>query len=209
MPSFDLENTFPAQVVVGLDEVGRGPWAGPVLACAAYLNSDHLPPGILSKIRDSKKMTQKLRDEVASVLKNSPDGCAYALGEASVEEIDSLNILQATYLAMNRALEGLVQQLDFQVVLVDGRGGLKCPYTTIPVIKGDDLSYSIAAASILAKVTRDDLMTQLHQDFPNYGWDTNAGYGTALHQGGIETHGITPHHRRSFAPIQKVLKSGL
>lgn len=199
MPSFDLELSLSPKIVAGLDEVGRGPWAGPVMACAVVLDIPNTPSALLDIIRDSKKMSARNREYVYKHLINATF-CSHGLGEANPQEIDQINILQATYLAMSRALGALPRPID--TVLVDGRAGLKAPLEVIPVIKGDSLSYSIAAASIIAKVTRDRYMTELAQAYPMYGWERNAGYGTELHRQGIDTHGITPHHRQSFGPIK-------
>ncbi len=183
-------------IIAGIDEAGRGPWAGPVVAAAAILNPAYIPQGI----DDSKKLTHAKREALFDfILAHAKTG----VGMASVEEIDTLNILGATKLAMQRALAALPVRAD--VALVDGNQPPKLPCTTIAIIKGDSKSLSIAAASIIAKVTRDRLMCELAQKFPHYGWEKNAGYGTALHQAGITIHGITPHHRRSFKPIKELL----
>ena len=183
-------------LVAGIDEAGRGPWAGPVVAAAAILDAKNIPHGI----DDSKKLSHAKREALFDfILAHAHTG----IGMASVEEIDSLNILGATKLAMQRALAALPVQPN--VALVDGNQPPKLPCTTIAIIKGDSKSLSIAAASIIAKVTRDRLMCELAHEFPHYGWEKNAGYGTALHQAGLAAHGITHHHRRSFAPIKAIL----
>jgi len=183
-------------LVAGMDEVGRGPLAGPVVACAAILPTDLtlLPAGIT----DSKKLTEKKREALAPVLR---EVCSFSLGMASVEEIDSLNILQATFLAMHRALEGLPHKPGF--VLIDGNQtpkGLLCPARTI--VQGDSKCLSIAAASIIAKVARDAIMRDLDALYPGYGWASNAGYGAPVHMQALFKLGPTPHHRRSFAPVR-------
>ncbi len=194
-PTLEYE-TQHSGIIAGIDEAGRGPWAGPVVAAAAILNPAHIPQGI----DDSKKLTHAKREALFDfILAHAQTG----VGMASVEEIDTLNILGATKLAMQRALAALPVRAD--VALVDGNQPPKLPCKTIAIIKGDSKSLSIAAASIIAKVTRDRLMCELAQKFPHYGWEKNAGYGTALHQAGLAAHGITPHHRRSFAPIKKML----
>lgn len=185
--------------VVGVDEVGRGPLAGPVLACAVLLPDDisRLGPGVT----DSKLISARQRERLAPVLR---DVCRYGLGEASVAEIDRLNILQATFLAMRRAVAALGFVPDH--ALVDGPllpPDLPCPAT--PIVDGDQHSLSIAAASILAKVARDRLMAELAQAHPGYGWEKNAGYGTRAHLQALIRLGPTPHHRRSFAPVARLV----
>lgn len=185
-------------LVCGVDEVGRGPLAGPVMACAAILDPARVPKALLARLDDSKKLSQGAREEIAAELRAVAH---FAIAEASVAEIDELNILKATHLAMRRAVEALAPKPAH--ALVDGNRAplLPCPVTTI--VKGDQKSFSIAAASILAKVERDKIMSELAKVHTVYGWDRNAGYGTAAHLKAIQTHGITPHHRRSFRPISE------
>jgi ribonuclease HII len=183
--------------IAGVDEVGRGPWAGPVTACAVVLNPNDIPEGL----DDSKKLTAKKRAYLFKLINQSAD---VSIAHISVEEIDKINILQASLKAMEIAVAGLSKAADF--VLIDGNKtpkNLNCPSETI--IKGDSKSASIAAASIVAKVIRDEMMVALSQQFPGYGWETNAGYGTKQHQEGLARLGVTPHHRRSFKPIHKML----
>ncbi len=201
-PDFSLERLHPLPVV-GIDEAGCGPWAGPVVAGAfIFLQPDEVDNCILSLIHDSKQLSPARREKAYAQLVRLAT-VHFGIGQASVEEIDRLNIGQATRLAMQRA----VSQLGIlpAAALVDGirKPDLRCPVT--PVIKGDQISYSIAAASIIAKVTRDRIMAELDQDYPLYGWAKNAGYGTARHQEALILHGVTPHHRRSYAPIAKLL----
>jgi ribonuclease HII len=201
-PSFKLEHQSSAPVV-GIDEAGCGPWAGPVVAGAfVFLDPLTVDPLILSLIRDSKQLSPARREEAYAHLIKLP-GVHFGVGLASVEEIDLMNIGKATGLAMERAVNNL--GIFPRSALVDGirKPHLPCPILT--VIKGDQISYSIAAASILAKVTRDRLMVELDTQYPHYGWAKNAGYGTAFHQEALATHGVTPHHRRSYAPIAKLL----
>lgn len=184
-------------IVAGVDEAGRGPWAGPVVAAAVILPAGFNPEGI----NDSKKLSTRKRDELHERI------CAetrYGVGEASVQEIDTLNILQATFLAMTRAVEALNAATD--MILVDGNRLPKWPHKARAIVGGDASCLCIAAASIVAKVTRDRMMCALAQAHPGYGWDTNAGYGTRAHQDGIASLGITPHHRTSYAPIRKFLQ---
>jgi len=167
-----------------------------VVAAAAILDPATLPRSLLERLDDSKKLNRKIRETLFGELHGQ---AAIGVGMADIGEIDTINILQATLLAMRRALDNLPIQPDF--ALVDGNRApdLPCPCQT--VVKGDSRSLSIAAASIVAKVTRDRLMRRLAEEFPGYGWERNAGYGTAEHKAALARLGITPHHRRSFAPI--------
>lgn len=195
-PDFELERAL-GGLVAGVDEVGRGPWAGPVTACAVVLDPSRIPDGL----NDSKKLSAARRDALAVQILEVAE---VSLGWASVEEIDQINIRQATFLAMNRAIAGLPRVPTH--ALIDGNAippGLPCPATC--VVKGDGRSVSIAAASIVAKVRRDTLMKELAVMHPGYGWETNMGYGTAKHTDGLHHLGVTQHHRRSFAPIRNIL----
>ncbi len=185
-------------ITCGIDEVGRGPWAGPVIACAVIL-PDPLP-AFFSGVTDSKKLSTAQREKLFPLLIES---CVFALGEASVHEIDHLNILQATMLAMQRAFEGLAQRPG--KAFVDGNRAPKLGCVVETVVGGDAKVPSIAAASIIAKVTRDRLMAELDAAHPGYGWATNAGYCRATHQQGLAALGVTHHHRNSFAPIKALI----
>ena len=202
MPDYSLEQRFGAgcgRKVIGLDEVGRGPWAGPVVAAAVWLDPLKAPAELLAGLDDSKRLSAARRQELAAAMDQAP-GIRWALGTASVTEIDSQNILAASLLAMRRAAEALDLKADF--ALVDGNRPpqLACPAVT--VVKGDSISVSIAAASILAKVDRDRTMARLAGEFPGYGWERNAGYGTAEHRTALARLGPTPHHRMSFKPLR-------
>lgn len=205
-PNFSFEQQH-GGTVIGVDEAGCGPWAGPVVAAAALLNPLFLSADLLSQINDSKKMTKQSRLKVFEAFDNlAHRGIVFGVGQASVDEIDRINIGQATRLAMQRAVAQIITHLGEKkkesiTVLVDGIRNPQLIYPTQMIKKGDSHSLSIAAASIIAKVTRDRMMEVLHHAHPVYGWLTNAGYGTAIHQKAIAQHGITPHHRRSFAPI--------
>lgn len=210
MPDFALETASGAgagRVVIGIDEAGRGPWAGPVTAAAVWLAPERLTPAFRSGLDDSKKLPRASREAVfeamAALASQEDPPLLFAVAEASVAEIDRLNILQASLLAMARAAAALTRRPD--AALVDGRQAppLACPVTT--VIGGDAKCLSIAAASIAAKVSRDRVMARLAEAHPGYGWETNAGYGTARHQDALRRLGVTPHHRRSFRPIREVL----
>lgn len=186
-----------ARRVVGVDEVGRGPLAGPVTAAAVCLKPDDIPEGL----RDSKELTAPRRVELAAAITARAEVC---IAHATVEEIDALNILGAADLAMCRAVAGLAAPPCH--ALIDGNRlprGLTCPGD--PVVGGDGLCLSIAAASIVAKVARDALMTELARQYPGYGWETNMGYGTDRHRAALQDIGVSPHHRRSFAPVRNIL----
>lgn len=200
MPQPDLthETATGLRLVAGVDEAGRGPLAGPVTAAAVILDPACIPPGI----DDSKRLTAAQRERLAQAIREQ--ALAFCVAQASVAEIDALNILQASLLAMRRALAGLTPQP--QVALIDGNRlpkGLPMPAQAL--VKGDAKSLSIAAASILAKVERDRIMCELSATNPGYLWEKNAGYPTPEHLFALQTHGVTPHHRRSFAPVRKML----
>ena len=199
MPDFSLELAA-GNIVAGIDEAGRGPWAGPVVAGAVILNPATLPENLRQGLDDSKKLKPARREELFEVRQDHSD---FGVGIAEVDEIDDVNILQATLNAMGRALKGLEGTPD--VALVDGNRPPKLPCEVQCIIKGDGLSLSIAAASIVAKVTRDRIMAGLAEAYPGYGWERNAGYGTKAHQEGLERLGVTPHHRKSFKPIINIL----
>jgi len=199
MPDFHLEEKLGAPVA-GLDEVGRGPWAGPVVACAAVIDRARFPSDLADQLDDSKKLTAARREALYSPL---IEHTMFAISESSVEEIDRLNILQASLLAMRRAFGGL--GCEPVAALVDGNRDPDLPCRTELVVKGDSRSLSIAAASIIAKVHRDRLMAALAEEFPGYGWERNAGYGVKAHREALGRLGVTPHHRRSFAPIRALL----
>lgn len=206
MPDFYLESVHPFPVA-GIDEVGRGPWAGPVLAAALMFLTQDIDPTLRHCLDDSKKLTPKKRDAAFDLLQENARNqtLVYACGQSTVEEIDRLNIHGATLLAMTRAVEGLPVRPGF--LLVDGLFVPPCGIPGQAVVKGDSASLSIAGASIIAKVLRDRLMAELAKDHPAYGWERNAGYGTKAHQEGLRLAGVTPHHRRSFAPIKTLLEA--
>ena len=186
-----------AAPVCGVDEVGRGPWAGPVVAAAVILDIGAIPAGL----DDSKRLPAARREEIHAELILT---ARWGVGVASVAEIDAVNILQASFLAMRRALAALGAPPP--IALIDGKHrppDLPCEGRAI--VGGDGRALSIAAASVIAKVTRDRMMAELARDFPGYGWEKNMGYGTKAHQSGLARLGITPHHRRSFRPIHNIL----
>ncbi|MCK8463211.1 ribonuclease HII [Aliiroseovarius sp. S1339] len=183
--------------VAGVDEVGRGPLAGPVTAAAVVLNADKIPDGL----NDSKALSTKKREALHDIILACAD---VSIAHATVDEIDKLNILRASHLAMERAVAGLATPPDH--LLIDGNmtpRGLTISSETI--VKGDARSVSISAASIVAKITRDRIMVDLAQQFPGYGWETNAGYPSKSHRLALQNLGVTPHHRRSFKPVHNIL----
>ena len=183
--------------IAGVDEVGRGPLAGPVTAAAVILNEGDIPPGLA----DSKTLTAARRAALYDLIMARAQTC---IAHATVAEIDTLNILRASHLAMERAVAGLPRPPAH--LLIDGNlipAGLQGRATAI--IKGDAKCLSIAAASIIAKVTRDRIMVDLAQQYPGYGWEQNAGYPTKLHQLALLNLGVTPWHRRSFKPVHNML----
>ena len=183
--------------IAGVDEVGRGPLAGPVTAAAVVLDPLRIPEGLNDSKKLTKKARQRLYEEIAAVAEVS-------IAHATVAEIDEINILRASHLAMERALTGLKTPADY--ALIDGNmipRGLTLPAEAI--IKGDARSQSISAASIMAKVCRDCVMLSLAQQHPGYGWETNAGYGSKSHMSALQKLGPTPHHRRSFKPVHNML----
>ena len=194
MPDFTYENEAKRKgykFVCGVDEAGRGPLAGPVCAAAVILPENCEIEGL----NDSKKLTEKKREQLYDVIIEK--AVAYSVAFGSVEEIEEHNILNATYIAMNRAIDGLSQKADF--ALIDGNRvpkGISVPCET--VVKGDAKSCSIAAASILAKVTRDRLLLEYAEKYPEYGFEKHKGYGTAVHYNAIHQHGVLPIHRISF-----------
>jgi ribonuclease HII len=207
VPDLKLEKAAgaPAVLVAGVDEAGRGPLAGPVVAAAVVLPGKALPRKLSRAIDDSKQLLPAVREELCAHISGR---CAVGVGRASAPEIDEVNILQATFLAMRRALEALPDPPG--VALVDGNRlppGLACRCST--VVDGDRLSLSIAAASIVAKVTRDRLMTELAAAYPGYGWETNFGYATAEHRAALRALGPCAEHRRTFRSVCEQLDLGL
>jgi len=199
-PDFSIEIQIQARGfarVIGVDEVGRGPLVGPVVAAAVYIDPALAPEGL----NDSKALTAKRREALYDAIMEVAD---VGIGSCSVEEIDEINILQASLRAMERAADQLAHPYDF--ALIDGN---KIPagfgLSAEAVVKGDSKSASIAAASIVAKTYRDRLMCDLAREYPGYGWENNAGYGTKQHLEGLARLGVTPHHRRSFKPVYNML----
>lgn len=217
MPNFAAEERVLRRVadrtagrwVIGLDEAGRGPWAGPVTAAAVWLDRRRCPKALLLRIDDSKALGAARRAGAYRALREAESAgrAAIGLGEADVGEIDSLNILRASLLAMHRAAADLARRAGLMpaAALVDGPHVPDLPYWAEALIGGDRLSLSVAAASIVAKVVRDGRMEELARRHPGYGWERNRGYGTAAHREALARLGVTPEHRRSFRPIRQVL----
>ncbi len=196
VPDFEMEARIGGRVA-GVDEVGRGPLAGPVTAAAVILDPGAIPEGL----DDSKKLTARKREAVWGAILATAD---VSVAHATVHEIEELNILRASHLAMERAVAGLCECPDH--LLIDGTmlpRGLTLPAT--PIVRGDARSFSIAAASIVAKICRDRIMVDLAQQHPGYGWETNMGYPSKSHRLALENLGVTPHHRRTFKPVHNIL----
>jgi ribonuclease HII len=182
-------------LICGIDEAGRGPWAGPVVAAAVILNQNNFPSGL----NDSKKLTHERREALFDPIMQASD---VGIGIVSAAEIDQLNILQATYLAMRRAVENLKTKPE--LALVDGNRAPVLPCKVKTIIGGDGKSLSIAAASIIAKVTRDRMMFAMNQLYPHYGFAKHKGYGTAVHAAALTQHGPCAEHRKTFKPVARV-----
>ena len=192
------------QYLVGIDEAGRGPLAGPVVAGAVYMSPPFLEAeqdGVLVGLTDSKKLTVFQRNCFLALFQDRPE-ISFATGSASVEEVDELNVLRATHLAMRRAVEALSLAPDH--LLVDGLPVKDLPVSATAIVKGDASSLLIAAASVVAKVTRDKMMVRLSEEFPGYGLGRNKGYGTPEHIKAIQNHGPAACHRKSFTPIRQL-----
>ena len=211
-PDYALEQPFCGQgAVIGVDEAGRGPWAGPVTATAFWINPERLDK-LPQTLNDSKKLSAVKREQIREELCASNNAHLWAIRHSSVVEIDRVGILPATFSAMADAVYSLAdllakrRNIQLSMVLIDGN---LLPTLDVPckaVLRGDSRSLSIAAASVLAKEARDEVMRGLASTYPDYGWQTNAGYGTKKHQDALQKFGVTPHHRKSFAPIKNRMK---
>lgn len=200
MTDFSLEDQCDG-IVCGLDEVGRGPLAGPVVAACVVIPKDKRMLDFISEIQDSKKLSLKKREELYDKITTH---FPYAISEITPEEIDEINILQSSLKAMKTAHDTLD---NIEYALVDGNKAPQLSSQTTTVVKGDSKSKTIAAASIIAKVHRDRIMLALSKQYPHYGWSNNSGYPTKQHRAAIQEHGITPHHRKSFAPVRNFIES--
>ncbi|CAO5675790.1 MAG: Ribonuclease HII [Holosporales bacterium] len=208
MPSFIIEDALRDYntVIVGIDEVGCGPWAGPLVAACCYINKDAIPSSLLSLINDSKKISRKKREDIfLRIQDESHRSIWFGIGVIEIEEFNILGLKESLPYVIKKSIEKFPLTIDH--VLVDGIRNPKLNIPTTMVIKGDQLSYSIAAASIIAKVTRDDMMIKLHASYPQYQWDQNAGYGTKAHQAAIKQFGLSPYHRTCYKPIQNFMNS--
>lgn len=199
--SFEDECAAPSDTICGIDEVGRGPLAGPVVAACVIIPKGIRVLNFIDEIKDSKKLGLKKREELYKAI---TENCIYAIAEITPQEIDQINILQATMKAMKTAHD---QIPDITHALIDGNRAPLLSSKTRTVIKGDQKSKSIAAASIIAKVHRDRIMKKLAAKYPYYGWEKNTGYPTKRHQEAMKVYGITPVHRKSFAPVRKIIES--
>lgn len=189
-------SVFPS-ITIGIDEAGRGPWAGPVVAAAVYMGEF-----TLSGLNDSKKLTEKEREQLYEILIKN---VSYGVGECSAQEIDTLGIRKATHTAMQRALDNL--QLTPEFLLIDGRDNFVFAYPSQYVVKGDSLYEAIAAASVIAKVTRDRQMYTYAKLYPEYRFDLHKGYGTKKHQDALKKHNICSIHRKTYKPVKLILES--
>ena len=202
MPDFELENIYDGPVF-GIDEAGRGPLAGPVVAACVHIPKSAYSLPFLSNIQDSKLLTLEKREALYAEITSH---CQWAVIEVSPQNIDRLNIHHATLLAMQKSCLRMAKPA--LMALIDGKFTPELPCPARAVVGGDGKSLSIAAASIVAKVTRDRIMSTLHKDHGHYSWHTNVGYGTKVHKDAIDQYGITPHHRKSFAPVKNFLAYG-
>jgi len=201
LPTFDFEAEMMdlhGLPVAGIDEAGRGPWAGPVVVAAVILNPDHIPEGI----NDSKMLTPEVREVLYTEIVAT--SCV-SISIGQVKRIDRINILQASLWGMRAAFRGL--EVPQAAALIDGNLVPKrFPGKARAIVSGDALSLSVAAASIIAKVTRDRIMVKLARRYRRYGWESNKGYGTPEHARAVKKHGVCTHHRRSFAPVERALR---
>ncbi len=205
-PTWNTENAC-SGLVCGIDEVGRAPLAGPVVAACAYIPGDRRKADIWAHVTDSKALSRQKRERLYDhIFENA----CVATGEARIEEIEEINIYHASLLAMRRAFEKMCADFDLcmDTALIDGNAAPQLSCAAQTIVKGDSKSLSIAAASIVAKVYRDRLMSRLHDAHPHYEWHKNAGYPVPAHLEGIMRHGVTPHHRRSFAPVKNYIACG-
>ncbi len=210
MPDFSFEQKYQQKICFGLDEVGRGPLVGPVTAACVYVPKDKQDLSFWLDVKDSKKISKPKRALLFDLI---TEHCHYGIAEAGIDEIAEHNIIGASYLAMRRAYEKCLhstsQDDHERLALIDGKApptSFPCPFEMI--IKGDNISSSIAAASILAKVSRDRLMSSYAEQYPHYGWESNSGYPTKEHLDAIDVYGITEFHRPSYGPVQNFLQYG-
>jgi len=201
-PSFDLENTYDSGLIAGVDEAGCGPWAGPLTATACIIDQAKIEKNLLACIHDSKTLSAKKRETIYEALMQD-QGVMHSTHVMHIAEFNTLGLAKALPLTIQRAVTGL--SIKPKHVLMDGIRDPKIGIPTSLILKGDQKSYTIAAASIIAKVTRDRLMQKLSQHYPHYDWAKNAGYGTKSHREALEKYGVTQQHRTCYKPIQKLL----
>lgn len=205
-PDFSIEKSIGGRVC-GLDEVGRAPVAGAVVAACVFIPEEHKRKKIWRKVNDSKMLTRQFRDEIVAEIR---EYSFWAIGEACPREIENINVVQASFLAMKRAFEQMCVSFEISpdAALIDGHIKPQLPCGMRAVVKGDSKSVSIAAASIIAKVHRDNILTELAKTHPHYGWERNVGYPTSEHLTAIDKHGITDFHRKTFTPIRNFIEFG-
>jgi ribonuclease HII len=200
MPTFEIENKYSKQIIAGVDETGLGPLAGPLVVCACIIKTRKLPYFLSVSIDDSKKLSSQKREKIFEQIVNN-ENFVYGVSIVESSVIDENGLSYAWQLGISQSVSNLAIIPD--VCLLDGNMQIEInQITTESIVKGDQKSYSIASASIIAKVTRDRIMQKIHTEFPMYGFDKNVGYGTKFHLQALEKHGITPYHRKSYAPIR-------
>lgn len=206
MPDFSHEDNQ-GGATCGIDEAGRAPLAGPVVAACVFVPPEKRPRDFWGRVNDSKALSKSVRENLYETIR---EHAFWGIGQAEVAEIDRLNIGQANFLAMQRAFAAMSENFGIapDVALIDGHICPRLPCRAVALVKGDSKSLSIAAASILAKVTRDRIMEKLAAQHPTYGWERNAGYPVPEHLAAIDAHGVTIHHRRSFAPVRNYIEYG-
>ena len=204
MPNFDFENKYPGKIICGVDEAGLGPLAGPIVVAACVISNRNMSTELLKNIDDSKKLSHKKREHLFDTISISPD-IHYAISVIDSNVIDEIGLSKAWQRGISEAIGGLSEFAD--VCLIDGNRSIPTPDRIIEtIVKGDQKSYSIATASIIAKVTRDRIMQEIHKEYPNYGFDKHVGYGTKLHLDMLGTHGACPYHRRTYSPVKRVIE---
>jgi ribonuclease HII len=203
MPSFEMENLYPDERVCGLDEAGMGPWAGPLVVAGCVFSSREPALDFLDKIDDSKRLSPKKRGELMALIADC-DAIEHGVAVIEADVIDEIGLAEA----WRRGVLEVALDLSPAICLIDGTRSVEIPGTSrcLPIVKGDQKSYTIAVASIIAKVTRDGIMRDIHRENPEYGFDQHVGYGTALHKSMLMRHGPSKHHRKSFAPVRSVMR---
>ncbi|MBQ7524614.1 MAG: ribonuclease HII [Alphaproteobacteria bacterium] len=207
MPSFELENGYPGEVVCGVDEAGLGPLAGALVVAACHIMDQHLPVELMENIDDSKRLTGKKREHTFGLIETCTS-IKYGISIIENTEIDAMGLSKAWQKGIVDAVSKLSIFCRPTLCLLDGKRKVEIPNCKcVPVIKGDQKSFSIATASIIAKVTRDRIMRKIHEEFPQYGFDKHVGYGTRQHLEALSRFGACKYHRQSYAPVAKVVRS--